>query len=88
MQSFEQYDIKIEKPGYYNDGDGYVLIKHPDRKDTKIMQKNCTLSDQQIVEAYAKDQEMSQAECFDLDIALKLKSKKNYIRRSKKDIRV
>lgn len=84
MQSFEQYDIKIEKAGYYNDGDGYVLIKYPDRKDTKIMQRNCTLSEQQIVEAYAKDQGMSQTECFDLDIALKLKSKKITLEEAKK----
>ena len=49
-----KYQIKREKPGYYNDGDGSINIKclEDSSKDLRIIQRNCVINNQQIVKIY------------------------------------
>lgn len=49
-----KYRIRKEKPGYYNDGDGSVSIECLEdcSKNLKIVQQNCVINNQQIVNIY------------------------------------
>ena len=49
-----KYRIKKERPGYYNDGDGSVNIECIEdcSKNLKIVQQNCVINNQQIVNIY------------------------------------
>ena len=49
-----KYRIRKEKPGYYNDGEGFVNIEclEDHTKDLKIMQSNCVINNQQIIKIY------------------------------------
>ena len=50
-----EFEIEKESAGYYNMGEGYVIIKdnRDDEKTTKITQYNCELNDAQIMKLYA-----------------------------------
>lgn len=49
-----KYRIRKERPGYYNDGDGSVSIECLEdcSKNLKIVQQNCVINNQQIVNIY------------------------------------
>ena len=49
------YEVTAERPGYYNDGDGRVNVRCVDEamKSVKIIQRNCTLTNSQVLKVYA-----------------------------------
>ena len=48
------YQIKKQKPGFFNDGDGFVDIEclEDKTKNLHILQYNCLISNRQIVKIY------------------------------------
>ena len=48
------YQITRQKPGFFNDGDGYVNIEclTDEAKSRRIIQSNCLISNQQVVKIY------------------------------------
>lgn len=44
--------IKV-KPGYYNDGRGYVTIETADKGNMKVYQDNCNLPNKEIEKVYS-----------------------------------
>ncbi|MBR3676468.1 MAG: hypothetical protein IKN71_04970 [Alphaproteobacteria bacterium] len=54
-----KFRIDVTVPGYYNDGEGHVYIFCPEdpSKGQKIIQRNCTLTNRQVLNVYAFMQE-------------------------------
>lgn len=52
-QNTNQFDIKKEKPGYYNDGRGCITIETANKGKMKIYQDNCNLPNKEIEKVYS-----------------------------------
>lgn len=49
-----KFETRTERPGYFNDGNGFVSITNKDdeTKNVRIIQNNCVLNQEQIIKLY------------------------------------